>query len=877
MAENPFRNTDERSRVRFTTRNPFRTAERTPTPVSEIRAGGKEAKEKEFAAKQEERKAQTQRLLEEQSRELRTEGTINPFRGSKLVGQTAEFLGETVKGPDPGTIRQVGGFGTTAIVDWMANPANRLAVAGLGLGAGAVGAKKIWDLYRKQWTQRYGPQLAKKLSTGLQQIMPHEVNRGLIYGWGIPKKALGVKEGLDIQRLKGMEKVWAYGETLKALSQGEQRLIKTALEKPAGEGVEFGLSKAGRKVVRDARKDFMDLAVEARSLGLLNDESFARNYGQYLPRLYRSKRQYNAVLKKFGLTAPNRIKKDRWLQRKDIPDDIRLAMGEVQEAALPIMTGIAQESEAIAVGKSFNKLARMKDIVSDTPRTYRIREPQWYGKGVRKLKGEKPFEITVGKGAKAEKVQIEPNRNKYIDYEQIPNDPKKFFDLAGKYVRKDVAEEIVGAIRPLTEKNLAQKMYISSLGLWKYGKVLLNPGAWGRNTMSNMILNDMGGVPIHRWDFYKKAAGELANRGDLYKKVMKESNLLRGTYNRAEVQEMMRAMEGVEEGNAAFNTFDMWQKLMPSFRGKKITPAKIYESIEQWGKLTHVMYQVEKNGMSVKEATKSAEKWLFDYQKIPPFVKWWKNTIMGHPFATFEYKAAPRIAETLIKNPHRIAKYEMMFEGIERYGAARQGLSYDQLQEEKQNLPTWMKPQATLANEAVKLNIPILKHRFLRLPQKDKFGQSLYLDLQFIMPWGGLFNLSDKVMGNPYTAFFELMANHDSFTDRPIVPKGVKAEEVPEYYARFLAQKFLPPIAPGGSTFNALVNAITNKPTGLRRESVGSLGSAAGRLVGLKVRGVSPRIEKSRRAQEEADKERERRRRANREKALKKIQEQANQ
>ena len=81
-------------------------------------------------------------------------------------------------------------------------------------------------------------------------------------------------------------------------------------------------------------------------------------------------------------------------------------------------------------------------------------------------------------------------------------------------------------------------------------------------------------------------------------------------------------------------------------------------------------------GLAPKLAAQEAEKWLFNYRKVPYFIdvlRGSKGGFMGmlgflsgaYPFITFSYKAIPRVVETALMKTPKLTKWMKMIKGVE--------------------------------------------------------------------------------------------------------------------------------------------------------------------------------------------------------------------
>jgi len=98
---------------------------------------------------------------------------------------------------------------------------------------------------------------------------------------------------------------------------------------------------------------------------------------------------------------------------------------------------------------------------------------------------------------------------------------------------------------------------------------------------------------------------------------------------------------------------------MNVLKAKGFSPAKFYQGEEQIAKMVKFTDMISK-GANPQLAAKEAQKWLFNYSKIPGVIEFAKQL---SPFITFTYKALPRIGEAMAKNPLKVYKYYALFKG----------------------------------------------------------------------------------------------------------------------------------------------------------------------------------------------------------------------
>lgn len=577
------------------------------------------------------------------------------------------------------------------------------------------------------------------------------------------------------------------------------------------------------EAAKAARVEFDNLGSQAVIQGLLKEETFFTNYGKYMPRLYRKhEMNYQGMLERFGERKPNRLDRSRFLKRKDIPEHIRMMMGEIKEPGLPVAKGIAQMGHDVGNMRLFNTVAD---------------NPVWAGKTVENLWRQ--------------------HRNP-ADFVQMPETPK-LGRLSGQWVDKWIADDLNQIIRARSEM---EKVAGALVGEWKYSKVVLNPSTHARNMMSNTILAHLGGLPMTRMDIYYRGLRELASKGELYQeaKAASQGKLARGTFAGAEFNTLLDSWnktggsltERIVAMRAAFREGKPSQALQQvrisqTRIGQKL--GDLYQAEEQWFKMSKYIHNRER-GLSPREAWADAEHWLFDYSEVPQLVHWSRMSPVGAPFITFTYKALPVVAESIVTAPWRMGAIMASLYYLNEFAADELGFSEQQRREIEAVLPERMRGSF------------LGTRKFIMLPFRDKYGQIQYLDLTYILPWGdigesgglgsdipgvsavGGLTRQIPVVGSPLVqAIAEIGLNKSSFTGKEIYHPWESKAEISKKISLYLYRQMAPSLAPGGYGFSRLQKSLTQEPDYRGRTS--SLPTAAAStLLGLKITPIDPRQER---------------------------------
>ena len=584
--------------------------------------------------------------------------------------------------------------------------------------AGKIWTKSIGEPIWDNLVMKKVPKLLEKIPGG------KAINRALIYDYrgDLPNTAKYLSSMEDMKKAQALGREYGIdlGKQLQALPEDAQLRMGEYIR-----GEIDTLANAGEKALADEAKTAMlDLGKQAVDIGLLSEETFFKNAGRYMPRLYTSK-EYQSLLTKFKVAKPNRLDLSRFKRRKDIPKEIREEMGEILTPGYPVGKGIAQLTHDIELSRFFKGVASNKEWAL-TKKTKEAIPEKW---------------------------------------KQLPSN-KKLGDLSEAYVHPEIHADLEETIRVM---GAGEKVWRKSLGAWKFGKVILSPKTHARNLMSNSVLAHLGGLPMYEQPVYlTKAAIELRKKGEYWKSI-KELGGMEHTFTQGELHALFDQVEGQMVGLKASGLPEkmgvIGQGWIAARKGLR-KAADLYQAEEQWFKMAKFIHNVERKGMGHAEAWKDAEKWLFNYAKVTKFQEKYRTKWYGAPFATFTFKAMPRIAEAMIKTPWRFALPGAIIYGLEEAARRKIGDTREEAEAKKGLRPEWMKGQM--------LGVP----NFARMPIVDDYGREYYLNLTYILPWGdigeagkfgpipgGIVPFSQPFVKEP----LQQILNYDSFWKEPIV------------------------------------------------------------------------------------------------------------
>lgn len=352
-----------------------------------------------------------------------------------------------------------------------------------------------------------------------------EIGKRFVYGFGQDPVYKKMFERFFIGKNQKISQVAKLARPIVDLDKSAQKAIAEA--RKAGT-----LNDLPSELVEKAKPAYDELdrlGKEAVDLGLLDKDVYDENVGKYLPRLYRTKEGEKAATKAIWESTPERINLDRFKKRKDIPEEVREAMGEYLEAGYPTAKGLLQLTRSVENAKFFKEVSK-----------------KW------------------GLDEAADGLK------------QLP-DSRGLGDLRNKYVPEPIFDSLTEIANP---KKWGPKSLQTATKVFKFGKVVANPATHARNIMSNFMLNDFNGLSPARIDIYAKAAKEMANKGDMYKEAQK-AGLGFDTFQASEIEGLLETASKQSKLGKGFRK--SMQKIADVYQ-KEEEFAKMAQYIYQRGK-----------------------------------------------------------------------------------------------------------------------------------------------------------------------------------------------------------------------------------------------------------------------------------------------------
>ncbi|NIQ16900.1 MAG: hypothetical protein GTO02_21705 [Candidatus Dadabacteria bacterium] len=221
---------------------------------------------------------------------------------------------------------------------------------------------------------------------------------------------------------------------------------------------------------------------------------------------------------------------------------------------------------------------------------------------------------------------------------------------------------------------------------------------------------------------------------------------------------------------------------------------RMKDHILEWEKLTGQSFDSLKGAEReavIDEAVRQANEAIFDYSKVPNFLRQIRRYPLGAPFITFTYKSFPQIIRSVARRPQKFIKYAALPMIMHHmFLAMNPDLDDDDFEQIQRDLPLQMKEKSSV----------------YVLPVKDDNGNWQYIPLGYYLPWAPFHESAMNMMNNidtdsaagmlnsTYSSVLDTLDNFgflggpvpqlvtafssgiDSFTGRPIVEEGASPQ-----------------------------------------------------------------------------------------------------
>lgn len=525
----------------------------------------------------------------------------------------------------------------------------------------------------------------------------------------------------------------------------------------------------------------------------------------------------------------------RFQKRKPLSYDEHEKAGLIMDPFYSLARQVAEDAHDNALAEFFNHIAASKDYTADVQRA---------------------------------------------GYTQIP-DSSRFGRLAGRFVRDDVAAEVM---QLMDVPSMAMQLYDGLLALFKTGKTVLNPGSHVRNLIGNIQLAALAGnnpLNFANARFYADAARVLRDGGDMLQELYDEG-VLGGDYLTAEVRRTLKSLlpnpdsilKEAGEGSMAWlaGLKEHIARKIPNFM--KRPGSVLVEGASAAWKWEDDIYKAaaylkaRSLGLNRKQAADHVRKWFAFYDHgqsgftralqrfTMPFLSFrreslriMKNAIKERPISFLFTMALPRALTQLSLTVGQMKLLWWMV-GL--------GLKDDQDEEDvlrdmrgKKGRLLDLLPDAVIGQDTPLFSI--------LLPFRDANGGLQQWDLGNTMPFADWLSTRventedgdpwfsriarELMSGGPFTALaIEMMTNEDTFTRRRIWEDDMTTGEKTAAFAGHVATELAPPITPGlGTSYRMIAESLKRQPSKLA-----PLRSTAQAIVrglgGLDVRPAEPNL-----------------------------------
>lgn len=460
----------------------------------------------------------------------------------------------------------------------------------------------------------------------------------------------------------------------------------------------------------------------------------------------------------------------------------RQEMGQIDDIGYLIDSTFKMYGSALPKFQTLNKMSQLEVVNPMTGKEGKIYSEIADGEKGRKLKGHT---------------------------ELIPNSKNRFGDMAGKYVSKETYQDIMYATKlskvDRYKNNPLVKKYRRVNAAWKGVKTIYNPATHMNNTMSNIVmynLGDGGSVEL------AKASGRLIRgvKDPLYAEAAKREVFgghlpdtwedgYTARFKQGDIRNPLVAMDMAVDNTGRL--FGYVNKTIGKTKDKLVN-GRIAKGMHNTRMAATKTYQAEDNvfrmamfDTKVKElkrsnpewemdkvydeAARMSKSWFVDYDAQTPLLNFLREGPL--PFASYLYGIVPRLAEVAIKKPAKIFKWTV---GVSYLNELGMELSDEELKELER-----MQNMVQGDNGKQWWGLPVGAPNLLKIPTGWTQGDiEKWLAIGRMIPGGDIFGAADqgqlgKIPGVPNAlqpsfgaagGVYDIMTGIDRFSGREIAP-----------------------------------------------------------------------------------------------------------
>lgn len=357
-----------------------------------------------------------------------------------------------------------------------------------------------------------------------------------------------------------------------------------------------------------------------------------------------------------------------------------------------------------------------------------------------------------------------------------------------------------------------------AVSLWKWAHTAGNLPTQVRNSITNALMTYLvGKMPLHEIPGYlARALRSVVRRDEAFRGALAVHPGFAATLSRAELGVMRDALREAPTWGAGIG--GIAGRLLEGGRGVLHAGGRLYEVSEQSAKMAVYLYHVE-HGMAAKKAANLAMKAIFDYGDVNRVMNWLRRTGVA-PFVTFPIRATQALVPAMLEGPGRFATLTKTLR------APGYAAGAEQIPAEQAAMPEWA------------------KGKLMRLPAKTAEGDTLYLDVGYLLPWGpwaeGL-GLDPLDLAPLVMIPLDIRRNESSFTRRriyePELPLGDKLLAIADWVGEQLGPGF---VMRGLPRIKEAVEGRKRYRWAAPAETPSVGRTVAGELLGIRTRALRP-------------------------------------
>jgi hypothetical protein len=583
--------------------------------------------------------------------------------------------------------------------------------------------------------------------------------------------------------------------------------------------------------IRDIGRELSD-----PSVGILSPQSVAMYEDMYLPRLY-----MKYLLEEKGLisTGPRMGSRDYARQRTDVDEETRVALGEVKDPAFASFAALYRPQRDMAVMRFLKGIAD----ASNTDWVYPNQLIEWKGTRVtafwladeaNNIRERMLFEQDPARKATMARVADQMQQLAVDNIGEVPPQnykrlPKsnRYGALKGLAVREEIYNDLISLSGFDPDPNLVDQIFGDKNSLlakgtqfWKMSKTILNPPTQVRQIISNAVMLNISGVPLHKVaKRMLQAMDAIKNDTEAWKKA-KEYGVRGGGFTDNELREATNLLREylAENTTGIMNP----RKLMNIVAKITDKAGAFYQYTDQVFKVAKIIDEVERKGINkmpngaakeraYAEAVLQGHKWFFDYSLVHRGIKSLRTMPFGAPFITYYYKALPLLVE-VATNPRtamRFAPYVALMAAMPAMVASMYDVDDEDVDKLKLALSDKLRE----------------KPNMIVFPFKDQNGNWQFLDWGYFFPWSmfvdtgralakgdvvGALGTVGALTSPALSLASAIKTNVDPFTGRQIINEYDPPKEKLMSFLNYVNSLIMPPIVTSYGAFGKAIEATTN-------------------------------------------------------------------